>query len=157
MWRSLLLSHFSQTPPALRDGSSWRVTKSTTYQNVKVQLALAIDTHFKGWTPLNTIKDNEAHKIEYNCILIGLRFAKFVSAASPSVVSAAIHLAPGNKGAVSSCGLGIALPRVQMVYGYFCTATRRLLCRASLFKTLTILGANYMILSSRYGLAWYFD
>lgn len=55
---------FSQTPYALLDGNSWQITKSTTYQNVDMRLSLTIDTHFKGWTPLNTIKDDEAHKIE---------------------------------------------------------------------------------------------
>lgn len=55
---------FSQTPLALVGGDSWRGTKSIKYQNVKLPLSLTFDTHFKGWTPLNTIKDDEAHKIE---------------------------------------------------------------------------------------------
>ena len=58
------VTFFPQTPLALRDGNSWQITKSMIFQNVKMQLSLTIDTHFKGWTPLNTIKDDDAHKIE---------------------------------------------------------------------------------------------
>lgn len=55
---------FLHTPRVLHDGNSWRITKSISHRFENLQLSLSIDTHFRGWTPLNTIKDDEDHKIE---------------------------------------------------------------------------------------------
>ena len=55
---------FLPTPPTLLGKTNYHFKMRTTYQNVNVQLSLTIDTHFLGFTPLNAIKDDEAHKIE---------------------------------------------------------------------------------------------
>jgi hypothetical protein len=55
---------FANTPDALREGDHWRIRKRVSVKGAATRLALTIDTAFLGFTPLNSVKDDEDHKFE---------------------------------------------------------------------------------------------
>ncbi|KAH7317172.1 hypothetical protein B0I35DRAFT_268011 [Stachybotrys elegans] len=59
---------FSQTPAEFLEGDCWVREKVFTNEDDLVSLVLTIDTKFDGFTPINTVKDDEDHKID--CIVV---------------------------------------------------------------------------------------
>ncbi len=55
---------FSQTTLVLVDGNLWKLDKYAPYKGSTLKLSLTIETTFAGLTPLNTITDDEDHKVE---------------------------------------------------------------------------------------------
>jgi len=57
---------FANTPSMLRQGNEWIITlRGVEYQSATIpKLSIVIDVKFEGFTPLNTVKDDENHKVE---------------------------------------------------------------------------------------------
>ncbi|KXJ86483.1 hypothetical protein Micbo1qcDRAFT_219001 [Microdochium bolleyi] len=59
---------FANTPEALRDGDHWEFKKRVSVKGTTTDTKLEIDTTFRGFTPLNLVKDDVEHKID--CIVV---------------------------------------------------------------------------------------
>lgn len=57
---------FSRIPRDLLNGNHWYLKKQVPYHDAMLKLCLSIDTTFLGFTPLNDVKDDEDHRIEWN-------------------------------------------------------------------------------------------
>jgi hypothetical protein len=53
---------FEQTPGVLSEGDLWNFSVDGAASRTKFHIT--IDTHFLGFTPLNSVKDDEDHKTE---------------------------------------------------------------------------------------------